>query len=72
MDAADGQLADVVVLRVLGRVPDEPQEESVKEVVASQGGDTHVEEDALQHGPRQELQHWGQEQRTSDEHLGCP
>ena len=73
MDPLDGQLLDVVVLRVLRRVPDQPQEKTVEEVVACQRGDAHVEEDALQHGPRQELQHRGEEQRTPNEDLlGCP
>ena len=60
--STDGQLLDVVVLRVLGRVPDEPQLQPVEEVVAGQARNSHVEKHALQHGPRQELQHWCQEE----------
>ena len=63
MHSADGKLLDVVVLRVLGGVPDEPQLQSVEEVVACQARDSHVEKHALQHGPRQELEHWCQEER---------
>ena len=44
MHAADGQLLDVVVLWVLGRVPDQPQEEAVERAVADQACDAHVEE----------------------------
>ena len=69
MHSTDGQLLDVVVLRVLGRIPDEPQLQPVEEVVAGQVRDSHVKEHALQHGPGQELQHWCQEECRPNEHV---
>ena len=58
----------VVASEALG-LPHEPEPEAVEEVVAREARNTHVEEDALQHRLRQELQHGSQEERTSDQHL---
>ena len=65
----DRKLLDVVVLRVLRRVPDQPQLQPVKEVVACQRRNAHVEEHALQHRTRQELQGRCQEQRAPDQNV---
>ena len=65
----DRKLLDVVVLWVPGRVPDEPQLQAVEQVVAGQGCNAHVEEHALQHGSRQELQHRRQEERKPYQHM---
>ena len=65
----DGKLLHVVVLGVLGRIPDSPEFQPVKEVVAGQAGNPHVEEHALQHRPWKELQHRGKEECETDEHV---
>ena len=67
--SGDRELLDVVVRRVLRGIPDQPQEQAVEEVIASQAGDAHVEEHALKHGTRQELQHRRQEECTAYEQV---
>mmetsp|Transcript_63803 Transcript_63803/g.78013 ORF Transcript_63803/g.78013 Transcript_63803/m.78013 type:complete len:208 (-) Transcript_63803:1165-1788(-) len=66
---AHGQLLNVLVLRIVLGFPDHPQEQSIKEVVARQRGNAHVEEDTLKNGTWQELQHRSQEQGYANQHV---
>lgn len=40
------------------------------ELLAQKGDDTHVEENASQHGNRHNFDQWGQENGTSNENVG--
>ena len=64
------QLLNVLVLRIVLGLPNEPQKDAVRKIVACQGGNAHVEEDALKNCSWNELQHRGQEEGQPNP--GCP